>query len=421
MTVNAVGDLTITARITYTGVLNTRTLTKTGPGLLTLSNSGTASNYRGGTTINEGNLLFATTASHPTTGTTLINAGGALVAGGAYTTVADWLNSSRGRINTGSSARWRWPPTIPRTSAWAAMPVCRSVTGNHTYSGTLTPANNTYRLGGGGGTITITNPLIDNGATSRSLVVGGNVTLTGANSYGGRTVVAAGNVELGASAQSPVLTGGGADIRTGKMIFDYIPGNDPAANIKAMLAASYSASRFASGQIYCSTATTSIGLGWLDNTTIHQVTVARTLYGDANLDGTVNVSDLAALAANYRKTVTGGWAAGDFNYDGVVNVSDLALLASNYRQTLGGPSLGDAEAMLGLPQSVPEPSRAHLTCNRRYERCCLASRTDTKGRMRLTSYDKYDGCCHDPTLSRYTSVDPHVLPVRTNVVYRLLA
>ena len=70
----------------------------------------------------------------------------------------------------------------------------------------------------------------------------------------------------------------------------------------------------------------------------------------------MNVRDLAALAANYRKTVTGGWAAGDFNYDGVVNVLDLALLAGNYRQTLGGPSLGDAEAMLGLPQSVPEPS-----------------------------------------------------------------
>ena len=33
------------------------------------------------------------------------------------------------------------------------------------------------------------------------------------------------------------------------------------------------------------------------------------LPGDANLDGTVNVLDLAILAANYRKNVTGGWTS----------------------------------------------------------------------------------------------------------------
>ena len=33
------------------------------------------------------------------------------------------------------------------------------------------------------------------------------------------------------------------------------------------------------------------------------------LPGDANLDGTVNVQDLAILAANYRKNVTGGWTS----------------------------------------------------------------------------------------------------------------
>ena len=58
------------------------------------------------------------------------------------------------------------------------------------------------------------------------------------------------------------------------------------------------------------------------------------LPGDANLDGTVNVLDLAILAANYRKQVTGGWLQGDFNNDGVVDVEDLALLAANYRHSL---------------------------------------------------------------------------------------
>ena len=62
------------------------------------------------------------------------------------------------------------------------------------------------------------------------------------------------------------------------------------------------------------------------------------LPGDVNQDGTVNVMDLAILAANYRKSLT-GWANGDFNCDGLVDVSDLAVLAANYR--------------LGLPLAEP--------------------------------------------------------------------
>ena len=58
------------------------------------------------------------------------------------------------------------------------------------------------------------------------------------------------------------------------------------------------------------------------------------LPGDANLDGRVDVLDLAILAANYRKDVTGGWLQADFNNDGVVDVEDLALLAANYRHSL---------------------------------------------------------------------------------------
>jgi hypothetical protein len=52
--------------------------------------------------------------------------------------------------------------------------------------------------------------------------------------------------------------------------------------------------------------------------------------GDANGDGTVNVSDLSLLAANYGKTSGATWAMGDFNDDSAVNVSDLSVLAANY-------------------------------------------------------------------------------------------
>ena len=91
---------------------------------------------------------------------------------------------------------------------------------------------------------------------------------------------------------------------------------------------------------------------------------AEALPGDANLDGKVDVMDLAILAANYRKHVTGGWAQGDFNNDGVVDVQDLALLAANYRHSLASdvaPAYDglDAEAIELFSRAgvtvVPEP------------------------------------------------------------------
>ena len=88
------------------------------------------------------------------------------------------------------------------------------------------------------------------------------------------------------------------------------------------------------------------------------------LPGDANLDGRVDVLDLAILAANYRKNVTGGWTQGDFNHNGVVDVQDLALLAANYRQSYASDVVPDyagfdAAAIQVLSQAgltvVPEP------------------------------------------------------------------
>ena len=68
--------------------------------------------------------------------------------------------------------------------------------------------------------------------------------------------------------------------------------------------------------------------------------------GDANLDGLVNLLDLAGLAASYSKS--GTWAQGDFDGDGVINVLDLASLASNYGRV---PT-----------QTVPEPATCVLLC-----------------------------------------------------------
>ncbi len=72
--------------------------------------------------------------------------------------------------------------------------------------------------------------------------------------------------------------------------------------------------------------------------------------GDANLDGSVNILDLGALANNYRGTDR-TWAEGDFNGDAAVNILDLGALANNYRRTTGGGPGGEP---------VPEPVSACL-------------------------------------------------------------
>ena len=98
--------------------------------------------------------------------------------------------------------------------------------------------------------------------------------------------------------------------------------------------------------------------------TAPQLVITMPEPGDANLDGRVDVSDLAILAANYRKHVTGGWTQADFNNDGVVDVKDLAVLAANYRYGVASnvvPAYDglDAAAVELLSQAgvtvVPEP------------------------------------------------------------------
>ena len=54
------------------------------------------------------------------------------------------------------------------------------------------------------------------------------------------------------------------------------------------------------------------------------------LPGDANEDGSVNFSDLVALAAHYGQS--GGWTSGDFNQDQKVGFDDLVILAAHYGQ-----------------------------------------------------------------------------------------
>jgi autotransporter-associated beta strand protein len=85
--------------------------------------------------------------------------------------------------------------------------------------------------------------------------------------------------------------------------------------------------------------------------------VAVAAPGDLDLDGIVDMSDLAALdaAGRYGTGATAGWSAGDVNYDGVVNLFDLvAIQAAGGFGT--GRSLPTGSAGAGATAvAVPEP------------------------------------------------------------------
>jgi hypothetical protein len=85
--------------------------------------------------------------------------------------------------------------------------------------------------------------------------------------------------------------------------------------------------------------------------------------GDANWDGTVDVTDLGLLATNYGIATGGTWAKGDFNGDGKVDVVDLGLMATNYGQSgtvaagfdysnVPDYSTGDASMLVPEPVSL---------------------------------------------------------------------
>jgi hypothetical protein len=80
--------------------------------------------------------------------------------------------------------------------------------------------------------------------------------------------------------------------------------------------------------------------------------VTSILPGDADLNGTVNGTDLNTVLSNYNHSVASGlagWQLGDFNGDGTVDGADLNVVLSDYNHSLS------------VAGAVPEPSTLLLS------------------------------------------------------------
>jgi autotransporter-associated beta strand protein len=326
----------------FTGgaITGTGALTKTGAGVLILQNNNT---FSGGVILGGGDLGVSTDSNLGAPTAALTFNGGALRIGGPgfNSTRAINIQGGGGVIDTGPSS--------------AAM------TGPITGPGALTKQ--------GAGQLSLIN-IRSNGLN----IANGEVHVL----LGPAPSVPAGvsDVELLIIAGGPTAPTARIDLTNNAMIVGNTPadgGPDAETVVRGYISSGYAGGSWA-GQGITSTSADLLGgeygLGYADagalglgsflgRTVQATDTVIRfTLYGDANVDGVVNLADFDRLAGNFG-AVNATWRQGDFNYDFVVNLADFDRLAGNFGKSAspGGPTPADWAA---LASAIPEPSVAGL-------------------------------------------------------------
>ena len=209
-----------------------------------------------------------------------------------------------------------------------------------------------------------------------TVAAGRNVDTTGNVSFNAPlTIEAGGTIGIGANTRMFGAPSLGANarinIRSNGVAFDYNPGASPFSTIRSQIVSGFAGGAWNGPGIISTTSNNSThGIGYAEATAIFSsfpatflgmqvdadtVLVRRTRYGDANLDGQVNLQDFNRLASAFGTTGTAVWSQGDFNYDGNVNLQDFNRLASNFGLSAAGPEVTpDDWARLGA--AVPEPT-----------------------------------------------------------------
>jgi len=198
------GTLLVTNTVTGGGNL------AVGGGLMVLSGN---NSHTGGITAEGGILRVDNAGSIPAGGTVLINPGGSLQATGVYNTVSAWLGS--GKISPASTGAVLLVDGSENVDMSGYNTLSLGTTGSVTYTGTLTPGNAGYHLGGGGGTLTVGIALL--GTNGLVMNCPGIVILPFANTNSGATEVNNGSLVL---MHSNALQNSTLSLAGGTVVFD---------------------------------------------------------------------------------------------------------------------------------------------------------------------------------------------------------
>jgi autotransporter-associated beta strand protein len=347
-----------------------------------------ANTYAGGTRVVTGTLNFgsSTATSGPTilsgpVGTGVLTIGSpttvgasaepTLVASGAPRTLANPLVMANNFSVAGTNA-------LTFTGAADLGGASRFVTINSsapvTFAGAISGVAGSALVKDGPGTLVLSGTNTYAGPT---VAAGGTLTFAATQMLGGLLAVAGGataNLTVGANKVIVVpslyiesATGSRLDLADNNLIVDYT-GASPIAQVAALITSGYAAGAWTGPGITSSTAASvsahAVGFGeaaalgisnFAGQPVDGDAVLARyTRYGDATLDGIVNLSDFNKLAANFG---TSGkyWYQADFNYDGTVNLADFNLLAANFGLSAGADGVVDPSDWAALAAAVPEP------------------------------------------------------------------
>jgi fibronectin-binding autotransporter adhesin len=322
-------------------------LTKTGAGLLVIRGS-SGNTYTGSTIVAEGNVDLAKTSGYAVPGDLHLSANSGstftrMLANNQIATTAVvyfdggyWphlellghaltLAGISDPNGTGVIENTQWETGVTTTGVLTI-----NNTANFSFSGYIRDGN----FGGSTGALA----LVKNGS--------GTLALVGSNTggYTGGLTINAGTLDysLGVLPNCTITINGGTLIYPGSgskaasLAGDLRTAASSSLDaVERLLAASYNAAGgpFTAGQFVCNTADAAHGLGWAVDPVTSLFTIKFTVYGDANLDGSATLADLATLLDDFNQP--GTWSQGDFNYDGIVNDADLAALLANYDKTSG--------------------------------------------------------------------------------------
>ncbi len=82
------------------------------------------------------------------------------------------------------------------------------------------------------------------------------------------------------------------------------------------------------------------------------ILVAPELLGDANADGTVDLTDLSVVLNNFGQA-TGAWTSGNFDGAATIDLTDLSMVLNNFGQSFAGANVGISEQ---AATAAPEPA-----------------------------------------------------------------